>query len=165
MTGGSKGNYVDWEFLTGLVGWVLHRRADDMGAQFALTFIDFHNPYLLGEAYGAQRAAHLLDDFGISIVNSLRSGDMVARYVSTFCVLTPTGNIDLLLERLRGIIATSTANGLDFVDYSVRSYIFPCDLPEDLKGETLLGSLSRENTLLPPHLKIESMRASLQQAN
>jgi hypothetical protein len=151
---GSDKNYVDSTLLAAVLDWLLRRRDGDPSAKFSLTLIKFDNPALLGQAYGAPRAARVLDHFGLTIVGALRSGDLVTRVLTTFWVLTQSGNIQLLLDRLSGVIAGGAEDGLDMLKYSVRSYNFPNPLASAMSGAELLSALEK-NTLLRPDYMIE----------
>ena len=57
--------------------------------EFGLAHIDFENPKVLGEVYGAQQASHKLDDVLRSLRKAIRKTDLVARDGADFWILVP----------------------------------------------------------------------------
>lgn len=96
--------------------------------QFALAHIDYVNARVLGETYGAQKAAQKLDDVAHALRKAFRKTDLVARDGVDFWILLPyTPADETLSDRLTYIIETASQSGLQIVDRDISIFALPYD--------------------------------------
>lgn len=140
------------KFLTTLE-WLLAVTARYSGhVQVGLIHIDFGNPRILGEAYGAQRASQRLQEVAHCLRKAFRKTDMVARDGEDFWILTPyTPVTDSLSDKVKHITEMASQNGLEFVerDISVFSLAdFSAELAVDRTAPEFLQHLKRNRIQL-----------------
>lgn len=88
--------------------------------QFGLAHINYKNPTLLGETYGAQKASQKLDEVSHSLRKAFRKTDLVARDGSNFWILVPyTPVTEQLADKVKYIIETASQGGLQIVERDI----------------------------------------------
>lgn len=96
--------------------------------QFALAHIDYGNPRLLGEAYGAQQAAQKLDEVVHVMREAFRKTDLVTRDGTDVWILLPyTPATEKLSDKLRYIIDVASQGGLQIVERDISLFSLPYD--------------------------------------
>ena len=120
--------------------------------QFNLVHIDFGNPGVLGDAYGAQEAAFKLHDALDVLRQKLRKTDLAARQGIDFWILMPSdpGN-DALSPRLQGIIEAASESGLAIVERDISVFALGDAYPElglSCSGRDFLSYLKRNHARL-----------------
>jgi len=143
--------------------WLLaitHRYAECF--QFCLAHINFENPRILGEIYGAQKASHKLDEVSRSLRKAfVRKTDLVTRDGSDFWILVPYAPDDeKLIDKIRYIIETTSQGGLHIVERDLSVFALPNEASKLSAGLTALEFLShlkqnhvalaRQELSLPP---------------
>lgn len=123
--------------------------------QFSLVHVNFSNPGLLGDTYGAQEAAHRLDDTLINLKSSFRRTDLVARDGLDFWVLVPfTPADELQADKVGEIIAIASQNSLEIVERDISFFSLPFSSPElnpDYTAEEFLAYLKKNHLRLASH--------------
>jgi hypothetical protein len=104
-----------------ILEWLLPVSARYAGSvQFGLALIDFENPKILGETYGAQRTAQKLNEISCSLRTAFRKTDLVARNGTDFWILAPyTVASEKLSDKIKDIIDVTSRNGLDIVERDI----------------------------------------------
>ena len=98
----------------------LTERYSSSDIQIGLIHIDFGNPRILGEAYGAQRASQRLHEVANCLRNAFRKTDLVARDREDFWILTPyTPVTEKLSDKVRLITELASKDGLEFVERDI----------------------------------------------
>jgi hypothetical protein len=145
--------YVSFEELCPVLEWLVCQRPESVHAHFSLFRIGFENPDVLGSTFGAPDAMRRLNEFGSMLATTVRGGDLVARDLTAFWILTPECNADKVGCRLCEIVNGVQNFGLDVVDSSVGAYLFP------LKDVNLAGADTRKIIdrlqAMPPHFKFD----------
>ncbi len=101
------------------------------GMQFGLAHINYETPKVLGETFGAQRAAQKLDDVSHSLRRSFRKSDLVARDGADFWILVPFAPAEeKLVDKIRYIIDTASQGGLQIVERDISIFLLPNDAAE-----------------------------------
>lgn len=129
--------------------------------QFGLAHIDYENPKILGETYGAQQASQKLDEVSHSLRKAFRKTDLVARDGVDFWILVPyTPTDEKLVDKIKYIIETASQGGLQIVERDISIFSLPQDaaeLGEDFSALEFLTylkknhiTLARHEILLPP---------------
>lgn len=107
--------------------------------QFALAHIDYENPRMLGETFGAQKASQKLDDVAHVLRKAFRKTDLVARDGVDFWILLPyTSANEKLSDKIRYIIETASQGGLQIVERDISVFSLPYNEVEpDTDGSAL----------------------------
>lgn len=96
--------------------------------QFGLAHIDFENPRLLGEAYGAQKASQKLDEVSLFLRRACRKTDLVMRDGCDFWVLIPyTPANEQVVDKIKYIIDTVSRGGLQIVERDISFFSLPME--------------------------------------
>lgn len=123
--------------------------------QFGLIHINFANPGLLGDIYGAQEAAHKLDEILESMKQAFRKTDLVARDGVDFWVLAPfTPASELLADKAKEIIAIAAQNHFEIVEGDISVFSLPFNahqLNPDCSAEEFLAYLKKNHIRLASH--------------
>lgn len=123
--------------------------------QFGLAHIGFSNPGLLGDTYGAQEAAHQLDQILINLSAAFRKTDLVARDGVDFWILVPfTPTDEMLADKVKEIIAVASQNSLEITERDISIFSLPFCAPElnqDYSAEEFLAYLKKNHTRLASH--------------
>lgn len=123
--------------------------------QFGLVHINFASPALLGDTYGAQEAAHHLDDILLRLQAAFRKTDLVARDGTDFWVLVPfTPASEILADKVREIIAAASQNSLEIVERDISLFSLPFSTPElnqDHSAAEFLAYLKKNHIRLASH--------------
>lgn len=129
--------------------------------QFGLAHIDYENPGILGETYGAQKASQQLDEVSHSLRKAFRKTDLVMRDGVDFWILVPyTPADEKLVDKIKYIVETASQGGLQIVERDISIFSLPqaaVDLGEDCSALEFLSylkknhiALARHEILLPP---------------
>ncbi len=98
------------------------------GLQFGLAHINFETPKILGETYGAQKAAQKLDEVSHSLRKAFRKTDLVARDGTDFWILVPfTPAEEKLVDKIKYIIEAASQSGLHIVERDISIFLLPND--------------------------------------
>lgn len=93
---------------------------------FGLAHIDYETAKVLGETYGAQMAAHKLDETLHSLRKAFRKTDLVARDGADFWILVPfTPAEEKLVDKIKYIIDTASQSGLQIVERDISIFLLP----------------------------------------
>lgn len=129
---------------------VTERYADHF--QFGLAHVNFQNPRVLGETYGAQKASQKLDEITHSLRKVFRKTDLVARDGTDFWILVPyTPPDEELVDKIKYIIETASQCGLQIVERDISIFslspdmIRPC---EDTSASGFLAYLKKNHIAL-----------------
>ena len=113
------------------------------GLQFGLAHIDYNNPRILGETYGAKQAAQKLDEISHSLRKAFRKSDLVARDGGDFWILVPfTPTEERLVDKIKYIIDTASQGGLQIVKRDISIFLLPNDAAELDANSTALEFLT-----------------------
>lgn len=93
--------------------------------QFGLVHICFHNPRVLGDAYGARDAAQMLSDLLGRLRDAFRKTDLAIREGIDFWVLVPYTNPETVTRKVREIVDMASSSGLDIVERDIAVFSFP----------------------------------------
>ncbi len=129
-------------------------------AEYHLVHINFGNPRILGENYGAQEASLKLHEVLDTLRASLRKTDLVARQGVDFWILVPSApSSNVFSEKLQEIIEVTSRSGLEIVERDISFFSLTEGFPElglAASGQDLLSylkhnraRLSRREVLLP----------------
>jgi GGDEF domain-containing protein len=125
------------------------------GMQFGIAHIDYNNPRILGETYGAKQAAQKLDEVSRSLRNSFRKSDLVARDGTDFWILVPfTPAEETLVDKIKYIVDTVSQGGLNIVKRDISFFVLPNDAADlDAKGTAreFLSYLKENRMALSSH--------------
>lgn len=129
---------VSPEHFAHMTDWLLRWRKRDPDLGFSLVLIDFTNPSALGNALGAKYAMDLVRRVGGEINNALRHTDIFSRTrVSSFWVLLPKGDPDIVLSKLEPILSAARMDGMDATQLLVRKLSVPGDIASDVTAAEL----------------------------
>lgn len=126
--------------------------------QFGLIHIDFVNPRVLGDAYGAQEASKKLDEVLHCISKSFRKTDLVARDGVDFWILVPYTVADgRLAEKVKDIIEIASQSGLHLVERDISIFSLPfnkreLDLEQNCSATEFLAHLKKNHIALANHV-------------
>lgn len=96
--------------------------------QFALAHVDFENPRILGETYGAQKASQKLDEISQALRRVFRATDLVTRDGVDFWILLPyTPADENLSDKISYIIETASQGGLQIVERDISIFSLPSE--------------------------------------
>lgn len=140
--------------------WLLAvTRRHSGGMQFGLAHVNYETPRLLGETYGAQRAAQKLDEVSHSLRNAFRKSDLVARDGADFWILVPFAPAEeKLVDKIKYIVETASQGGLQIVDRDISIFLLPNDAADVDANSSALEFLSY---LKKNHITLASHELSL----
>lgn len=125
------------------------------GLQFGIAHIDYNNPRILGETYGAKQAAQKLDDVSRSLRSSFRKSDLVARDGTDFWILVPFAPAEeRLVDKIKYIIDAASQGGLHIVKRDISIFLLPIDavdLDADSTALEFLKYLKKNRIALSRH--------------
>ncbi len=99
--------------------------------QFGLAYINFQQPRILGEAYGAQQASKKLDEISRTLRKAFRKTDLVARDVADFWILVPYSPPDeSLADKIKYIVEAASQTGLQIVERDISIFSLSSDMIE-----------------------------------
>jgi len=133
--------------------WLLEVVSRHQGnVQFDLVHIDFGNPRILGEAYGAQEASSKLSDVFNILRQNLRKTDLVARQGVDFWILMPCTPVnESLSEKLQYLIHIASQSGLEIVERDISIFSLNQDFRDPRQttdGEGFLAYLKKNHSRL-----------------
>lgn len=129
------------------------------GMQFGLAHINYETPKILGETYGAQKAAQKLDEVSHSLRKAFRKTDLVARDGADFWILVPfTPAEEKLVDKIKYIIETASQGGLQIVERDISIFLLPNDAANLDANSSALEFLSY---LKKNHIALASQELSL----
>lgn len=123
--------------------------------QFCLAHINFENPRILGETYGAQKASQKLDEVSHLLRKAFRKTDLVARDGGDYWILVPyTPPEEKLVDKIKYIIEIASQGGLQIVERDIS--IFPLSQHavehcEDCSALEFLSYLKKNHISLASH--------------
>src|ERR1035437_1552937 len=124
--------------------------------RFSLIHIDFVNPRVLGDTYGAQEASKKLDEVLHCLRKSFRKTDLVARDGVDFWVLVPYTAADgRLAEKVRDIIEIASRSGLQLVERDISIFSLPLNkhgLEQNCSATEFLAHLKKNHIALANHV-------------
>ncbi len=125
-----------------MTDWLLQWRKRDPDLNFSLVLIDFNSPSELGNALGAKYAMELVQRVGNEINHALRHTDIFSRTrVSSYWVLLPKGDPDIVLSKLEPILSAARSDGMDATQLHVRKLSIPGDNAGDVTAAELLTQM------------------------
>ncbi len=126
--------------------------------RFGLAHINYEDPKLLGEIYGAKDAVQRLEEVTRSLRNALRKTDLVAREGLDFWIIVPFTD-DKISDKIGYVLESASLAGLRIVERDISFFLLPLtDVPlnEDISVPELFAflkenrnSLSRREIILP----------------
>lgn len=129
------------------------------GLQFGLAHINYETSRILGETYGAQKAAQKLDEVSHSLRRAFRKTDLVAREGADFWILLPFApSEEKLLDKIKYIIETASVSGLQIVERDISIFVLPNDAAKLDANSTALEFL---DYLKRNHIALASNEVSL----
>jgi GGDEF domain-containing protein len=107
--------------------WLLAVTKRYSGAlHFGLAHINYETSKILGETYGAQKAAQKLDEISHTLRKAFRKTDLVARDGADFWILVPfTPAEEKLVDKIAYIIETASQSGLQIVEHDISIFLLP----------------------------------------
>lgn len=108
---------------------------------FGLIHICFHDPRVLGDAYGARDAAQMLSEFLARLRDAFRKTDLAIREGVDFWMLVPYTNPETVMDKVAELVELASQSGLDIVERDIAIFSFPeaqtddvhrCATPEEL---------------------------------
>lgn len=125
------------------------------GLQFGIAHIDYNNPRILGETYGAKQAAQKLDEVSHFLRSSFRKSDLVARDGADFWILVPFAPAEeRLVDKIKYIIDTASQGGLHIVKRDISIFLLPndaADLDANSSALEFLSYLKKNRLTLSSH--------------
>ena len=119
---------------------------------FGLANINYETSKILGETYGAQKAAQKLDEISHSLRKAFRNTDLVARDGADFWILVPfTPAEEKLVDKIRYIIDTASQSGLQIVERDISVFLLPNDaakVDENCTALEFLAYLKKNHAVL-----------------
>ncbi len=129
------------------------------GMQFGLAHVNYETPSLLGETYGAKRAAQKLDEVSHSLRSAFRKSDLVARDGADFWILVPFAPAEeKLVDKIKYIVETASQGGLQIVERDISIFLLPNDAADVDANSSALEFLSY---LKKNHITLASHELSL----
>ncbi|HUW26060.1 MAG TPA: diguanylate cyclase [Gallionella sp.] len=120
--------------------------------QFGLAHIDFQDPKILGETYGAQKASQKLDEVLYSLRKVFRKTDLVVRDGVDFWILLPyVPTEEKLVDKIKYIIETASQGGLHIVERDISIFSLSPDMikpGEDYSASRFLAYLKENHATL-----------------
>lgn len=105
------------------------------GLHFGLAHIDYETPKVLGETYGAQKAAQKLDEVSHMLRKAFRKTDLVARNGADFWILLPFSPAEeKLVDKIKYIIDAASQSGLQIVERDISIFQLPIKLEGEANG-------------------------------
>lgn len=94
--------------------------------RFCLVHIDYANPRILGEAYGAQWASQKLEEISRTLRLVFRKTDLIARDGCDFWVLLPySPDTEKLVDKLKYVVEAASHGGLQIVERDISFFLLP----------------------------------------
>lgn len=129
--------------------------------RFGLAHIDYENPRVLGDAYGAKSASQKLDEILHILRKNFRKADLVARHGTDIWILVPYApDEEKLGDKIKYIIDTASQAGLEIVERNLSFFSLPhesmqhcanCSAPEFLDYlKRNRASLANKEIFFPP---------------
>jgi GGDEF domain-containing protein len=147
------------KFLFTLEWLIAVSKRHSNGLHFGLAHINYETPKILGETYGAQRAAQKLDEVSHSLRRAFRKSDLVARDGADFWILVPfTPAEEKLVDKIRYIIDTASQGGLQIVERDISIFLLPNDAADLEEKNSALEFLTY---LKKNHIALASNELSL----
>ncbi|MBU0621687.1 MAG: diguanylate cyclase [Gammaproteobacteria bacterium] len=118
---------------------------------FGLAHINYESANILGETFGAQQAAHKLDEVSHALRRAFRKTDLVARDGADFWILVPFSPAEeTLVDKISYIIETAAEEGLQIVERDISIFMLPNDAAKLDQNSTALEFLAylKENHIL-----------------
>ena len=119
---------------------------------FGLAHINYETSKILGETYGAQKAAQKLDEISHSLRKAFRNTDLVARDGADFWILVPfTPAEEKLVDKIKYIIDTASQSGLQIVERDISVFLLPNDaakVDENCTAQEFLAYLKKNHASL-----------------
>lgn len=142
------------------LGWLLAvTKRQSANLQFCLAHINFENPDILGETYGAQKASEKLDEVSHLLRKAFRKTDLVAREGGDFWILVPyTPPEEKLVDKIKYIIEIASQSGLQIVERDISIFPLSQHAVEHCEGCAPLDFLSY---LKKNHITLASRQISL----
>ena len=98
--------------------------------QFDLVHVNFANPAVLGNTFGAQEAAGKLDTILDTLRTAFRKADLVTRDGVDFWLLVPDMPADgKHADRIQAIIEAASHCGLQIVERDISFFSLPLEVP------------------------------------
>jgi len=123
--------------------------------QLSLVNITFSTPALLGDTFGAQEAAHKLDEILNCMKQAFRKTDLVARDGVDFWVLVPfTPASEQLADKTREIISIASQNNFEIIERDISVFSLPFNAHElnpDCSATEFLAYLKKNHIRLASH--------------
>lgn len=120
--------------------------------QFGLAHINFRNPKILGETYGAQKASQKLDEILHSLRKVFRRTDLVVRDGTDFWILLPYApSEEKLVDKIKYIVETASQCGLQIVERDISIFSLSPDMikpGEDYSASRFLLYLKENHVTL-----------------
>jgi hypothetical protein len=122
------------------------------GLHFGLAHINYETSKILGETYGAQKAAHKLDEVLHTLRKAFRKTDLVARDGADLWILVPfTPAEEKLVDKITYIIETASQSGLQIVERDISFFLLPKDaakVDENCSALEFLAYLKKNHIVL-----------------
>ena len=133
--------------------WLLAVTKRYSGAlHFGLAHINYETAKVLGETYGAQKAAQKLDEISHSLRKAFRKTDLVARDGADFWILVPFRPAEeKLVDKIKYIIDTASQSGLQIVERDISLFLLPnaaAKLDENCTAPEFLAYLKKNHATL-----------------
>lgn len=133
--------------------WLLAVTKRYSGAlHFGLAHINYETSKILGETFGAQIAAHKLDEISHSLRKAFRKTDLVARDGADFWILVPfTPAEEKLVDKITYIIETASQSGLQIVERDISVFLLPngaAKVDENCTAQEFLAYLKKNHATL-----------------
>ncbi|MCE1172366.1 MAG: hypothetical protein LWW84_13765 [Azovibrio sp.] len=149
----SETNIEAWDNFLFLLDWLLAVESRYPGhLQFGLAYVDYESPRVLGEAFGARRAAMKLDEVSHSLRRLFRKSDLVARDGSDVWILVPyTPADESLADKIAYIVEAASQGGLQIIERDIVLFSLPLEtgqVPPGLAARDLLAYLKNNREAL-----------------
>lgn len=130
--------------------------------RFGLAHINYDNPRILGEAYGAKSASLKLDEALHTLHKAFRKTDLVARNGTDIWILVPYApDEEKLADKIKYIVDTASESGLEIVERDLSIFSLPhasmaectdCSAPEFLNYlKQNHATLAHKELMFPPN--------------
>ena len=135
--------------------------------QFGLAHINYEDPHILGEAYGAREASQKLDEVLHKLRKDFRKTDLLTRNGTDIWILVPYApNEEKLADKIAYIVDKASQSGLDIVERDLSIFSFPDDSMQscsDCPAQEFLdylkqnhATLALKERLFPPRTSVTS---------
>lgn len=123
--------------------------------RFGLVHVNFANPRILGDMFGAQEAAHKLDEVLHTMQKAFRKTDLIARDGVDFWILAPyTETEGKLADKVKYIIDVGSQNGLHIVERDISFFSLPFEgheFSENFSAADFLAYLKDNHIAIERH--------------